>query len=390
MKNTLITLGIGATILGGGNVIDSSINQYVDKGGHYETNIGFDIVKIDKETNEVQYDIWEGESSLIIKATGEYETSERKLLSNTREAISKDKNTTLVIEPIEGGINVDTILHSKPDTNVFTYEIIGWENYDFYYQPALTLQEMAQGDVRPDNIVGSYAVYHKVKKDNQYQTGKAFHIYRPEIIDDNGDRVWGELNFNNGILQVIVPQDFLDNATYPVLVDPTLGRTTCGASNATVATSTLFAFVATSTENGTVDSISLCVDGNGTTIANAKGVLLNFVTNNSTIATNGVSPATLLPASAGGSFTTIAYSSTPSITTGSPYAIGAIGDSTIRYYYDAPGGTQGWVDMSNSYTTPTNTGGDSPSTRRMSHYITYTVSGGGSAPPVIETPIILD
>ena len=389
MKNTLITLGIGATILGGGNVIDSSINQYVDKGGHYETFIGEDKVKIDKDSNEVEYYIWGGENILKIKAIGDYEKSERKLLSNTREALSKDKSTTLIIEPIEGGINVDTILHKKPDTNVFSYELTGWEEYNFAYQFPLTPEEIAQGDVRPDNVVGSYAVYHKTKKDNGYKTGKAFHIYRPEIIDDNGDRVWGELNFNNGVLQVFVQQEFLDNAKYPVLVDPTLGQTSCGASNSTHTTPTMFAIVATSTQDGTVDSISMCIDGNGVGTVNVKGVLLAYVPNNSTILANGVSPSALLPSTAGGSFTTIAYSSSPSITTGTGYAIAGVADATVRYYYDSPGGTQGWTDPTNSYATPQNTGAENVATRRQSHYITYTVSGGGGSPVSEEESLMI-
>lgn len=390
MKNTITTIGIATVILGGGTVIDSEINQYEDKGGHYEISIDENKVKIDKDTNEVQYDIWGGENNLKIKAVGEYDKSERKLLSNTREAVSKDKNTTLIIEPIDGGINVDTILHNKPDTNVFSYELIGWEDYDFWYQPALTQEEIASGDVRPDNVIGSYAVYHKTKKDNEYKTGKAFHIYRPEIIDNSGDRVWGELSFNNGILKVFVPQDFLDKANYPVKVDPTLGQTSCGASNSTHTTPTMFAFVATSTANGTVTSISMCIDGNGVGTVNAKGVLLDYVPNNSTIVANGVSPSALLPSSAGGTFTEITYSSSPSITTGSGYAIAGIADATVRYYYDNPGGTMGWTDPTNNYTTPQNTGPENVATRRQSHYITYTTGGGGGSPPITSDLIIFD
>jgi len=38
----------------------------------------------------------------------------------------------------------------------------------FYYQGPLTEEEIAQGIVRPEEVVGSYAVYHESKKDREY------------------------------------------------------------------------------------------------------------------------------------------------------------------------------------------------------------------------------
>lgn len=134
----------------------------------------------------------------------------------------------------ENGHEFEWILPKKPKSNVLT-ATIQTKELDFFYQPALTEQEIAEGASRPDNIVGSYAVYHKTGRNNivggkEYKTGKAFHIYRPEAVDAVGARAWCELNLDDvaGVLTVTVPQKFIDTAVYPVVVDPTFGYTSQG------------------------------------------------------------------------------------------------------------------------------------------------------------------
>lgn len=46
-------------------------------------------------------------------------------------------------------------------------------------------------------------------------------IKRPYIYDFTGRGVWGSQTYDNGVLTVIIPQDFVDSATYPIYVDPT-------------------------------------------------------------------------------------------------------------------------------------------------------------------------
>src|SRR3989304_956204 len=92
----------------------------------------------------------------------------------------------------------EAILQEKPLSNVFNFQLTGTENLNFFYQPALTQQEIDEGAERPENVVGSYAVYHKTKgvmndeSGMEYKVGKALHIYRPKVTDANGDRVWGK------------------------------------------------------------------------------------------------------------------------------------------------------------------------------------------------------
>ena len=131
---------------------------------------------------------------------------------------------------------IEIELKSKPATNVFDFTITGAENLDFFYQPELTTEEIAERAFRPENVVGSYAVYHKTKANHRvgntnYATGKAYHIYRPKAIDANGAETGAELSYTNGALSVTVPQKFLDDAVYPVRVDPTFGYTSIGATD---------------------------------------------------------------------------------------------------------------------------------------------------------------
>lgn len=147
--------------------------------------------------------------------------------------------------PVEG-IEYEFVIYQNPYTNTFTIPIES-KNLEFLYQPPLD-EELDSKDYdslnsthaikdgivdthRPENIVGSYAVYHTSKTGNEYKAGKAFHIYRPKVIDDNENEVWAELNIENGNITITVPQDFLEKATYPVTVDPTFGYTSEGGSS---------------------------------------------------------------------------------------------------------------------------------------------------------------
>jgi hypothetical protein len=139
----------------------------------------------------------------------------------------------------------EIVLSSKPKSNIFTLPFTT-KDLVFYYQPPLT-QELDPKEYdsiteteawkdgklsvsRPENVVGSYAVYHASKSGGVYGTGKAFHIYRPWAEDVKGVRVWCSLKVEKDTFTITVPQIFLDKAVYPVVVDPTFGYTSIGAS----------------------------------------------------------------------------------------------------------------------------------------------------------------
>lgn len=207
-----------------------------------------------KDRPEVRFKKWNGEVDMGVSYAGVEAKAEK---TSGDKVIWKNANNTseeVHAYPIQakaglqdGGFEIEVVLNEKPNTNKFDFKIDGAEDLDFLYQPPLNEEYPDRGcsateckfanhtTSRPENVVGSYAVYHKNKRDHilgqtNYGTGKAYHIYRPKAIDANGREQWAELHYENGILSVTVPQEFLNAASYPVIVDPTFGYTTAGAS----------------------------------------------------------------------------------------------------------------------------------------------------------------
>jgi hypothetical protein len=112
----------------------------------------------------------------------------------------------------------DCILKKEPESNVISLRMEGAENFDFFRQPDF---------VEEPFLKGSYAVYKKNTMVGE-GTGKLCHIHRPEIIDARGRRCWGELSVVGNELRITIPEQWLGEAKYPVVVDPTLGTTTVG------------------------------------------------------------------------------------------------------------------------------------------------------------------
>ncbi|MGE5041462.1 MAG: hypothetical protein ACM3IJ_01005 [Candidatus Levyibacteriota bacterium] len=109
--------------------------------------------------------------------------------------------------------DLDILLKEKPRTNVFTY------NLDLSnLEPKLIEKGPSE------EFSNSYAFYPQDKTNN-----KAFHIYRPKVIDAKGKTTWGKLDIHTGnalsadTLSVTVDQQWLSEASYPVIVDPTVG-----------------------------------------------------------------------------------------------------------------------------------------------------------------------
>ena len=182
---------------------------------------------------------WDNEANFSMRFLDDYdagilEDDDEKVVWKGKEYTARmyEKDT----DDEDGGFEFDIFLEKKPKNNVFDFSIQHKE-LDFFYQGELTDEEKKDGANRPENVIGSYAVYHKTKKHNfsnkHYRTGKAFHIYRPYAEDSNGVKEWCELNIDEkkGLLSVTVPKEYLNKASYPVVVDPTFGYTTAGSSS---------------------------------------------------------------------------------------------------------------------------------------------------------------
>jgi hypothetical protein len=147
-------------------------------------------------------------------------------------ACSDDINIALYhIDDPEGGQEFNIVLNSKPIGNQLQFALEDSGNVSYLFQPALANEneDGSRWEKKPSGIVynqpeigiGSYAVYRNDTPIN-YDTGKTYrlgkigHLYRPQVQDANGIKVWAELNIDDGLLTVTIPQDFLDNAAYPV------------------------------------------------------------------------------------------------------------------------------------------------------------------------------
>lgn len=170
---------------------------------------------------------WDNETNFSIRR----DNGARSYKTVNGKVVAESQKEDVVIYELDdigedGGLEVELHLKEKPDTNAFEFTL-QTKGLDFFYQPALTQEEIEQGASRPENVVGSYAVYHKTKKNNrvggkEYKTGKAFHIYRPYCTDVAGKGVYADIeliiNGESGILRKTVPQEFLNNAVYPVII----------------------------------------------------------------------------------------------------------------------------------------------------------------------------
>ena len=378
---------VSATVLalgGGGTIIaDNQINPYTDKIDRVEMltiadvpDAGEQKVELMKDKPEVRFKKWNGEVDLGLTYDAVKSTGNRPFLSDKMEY--KDTKQEVFAYPLTDGFEIEVILKEKPKTNVVSFTLDNYENLDFWYQPVLTQQEIDEGSSRPENIVGSYAVYSKEKANHivgqtNYATGKVGHIFRPKIIDSVGTKVWGDLHIENGILSVTIPQVFLDNAVYPVLVDPTFGYTGIGASTNGSGTDNMRATRFASPENGTVSKLT--VYGNRITgTPSFKGVMMNDDAN-FTLLTNGVASGVAVPASAAWTDTT--FSTPPNISNGVNYYLGAvISANYFVIYFDEFTAFNSLYDGTNSYTTPQDAGSQATDDWKNSIYATYTASGG--------------
>jgi len=138
----------------------------------------------------------------------------------------------------EEGFKFIWYLKEKPESNIVEFTLQS-KGVDFYYQPELSQEAKDRGDIRPENVVGSYAIYHSTKggmndsRGMEYKCGKVGHIFRPHLYDADGKECWGILHIDKeaGTYTVEIPQEFLDNAVYPIKSNDTFGYTSLGGTD---------------------------------------------------------------------------------------------------------------------------------------------------------------
>jgi hypothetical protein len=225
------------------------------------------------EDNNVSLSFWKGESEIKIGYAVRNESFNKKTINSS--VVEWDYNNKKIRSYIleNGDYEYDIYLKENPSNSIFNF-YLDLKNLNAYYQLPLNEEIFDKGWIvnethaidekgllrahRPVNIVGSYAIYHPYKRDNQYKTGKVFHIYRPLIIDSKGNTDYGILNYDSDMkmLSINVSREYLDDAVYPVIIDPTFGNTVAGASGWTISDDDVFGFEASPINNGILDNIT--------------------------------------------------------------------------------------------------------------------------------------
>lgn len=330
---------------------------------------------------------------LITAATGtETKTAEEKIQWNNGKIGAEIFNLEKSEQHPQGALEFNVILKEKPALNNIDFSL-QFKDAEFIRQPPLTEcigidgivtateteGKDAGGNIihrRPENVVNSYAVYLATPRTNEtdgkkYRTGKIAHIYRPIITDSNGKACYGELKISadKTTLSIIIPQDFLDAAIYPVFIDPTFGYTTAGASSAALSFSVADVGATTILSLGATENnkrvTAIYAYGSG---GDCSGAIYDLPSGAGTAPNTRYGSASLidLPASAGWNSVAVAIE----ILAGKDYCVATGIYNTATLYYDAGSGNERSAASAN--TLPTTWTHSNYSANKYSQYAEYT------------------
>jgi len=375
-------------------------NSFVSKEKEFETEIG-DVKQVDFFP-QFKVKRWDNECNFSIRLVNS-DLDVPKIVVE-KDKIKYIKNKVEVHSyPIgelgkEGSeYEFEVILKEKPASNKleFTIETKGLK---FEYQPELTQEEINRGRSRPENVIGSYAVFHESKSGNylggqNYRAGKAFHIYRPKIIDSKGNWVWGELNINvaKKLQTVTIPQNFLDKAVYPIrhASGETIGYTSIGASLEAASADYKFGSLAAAVENGTALTISFYPKKGSYDDGPLRLAILEYVSGTTF---KLIEQSAELSSPTYNSWNTYdLVTQTQTITNGEIYLIAQWGTEYSMAWDTSAGST---MFVSAAYTNGVSTWG-SPGTEHTidingdsiySHYVTYSAAGPSSSVSPSQSP----
>jgi hypothetical protein len=373
----------------------------------YKSENTFSVVEIgDSKQQEFYPQVkimrWDNESNFSIRLSSDLGTQE--IIDDKISWASSDLSSLFYEKPVDdqnefGAFEFEVILQKPPKSNVLEFTL-EYKELVAYYQPALTQEQVdlrynnylavCSGNdttplytkeeyryqIRPENIVGSYAFYHTHKTNNQYTTGKAFHIYRPYAIDNKGDKIWCGLfiDLDKKIATITIPQKWIDTAEYPITIDPTIGNTHAGTSYESMGTDYCYLSKDSADDYYSCDSFYAYVKGN--TGCYYKGIIGD---NGGELVTNSITNGVSVPTSTA-AWKYFNYVSKPLLVSGCNYWLAAIDNGGyLSVAYDTGSSETGGYDY-NNYTSPTdmyfNYWGDT--TELMSIYCnTTTVSASG-------------
>ena len=162
------------------------------------------------------------------------------------------KDTDVFHIDADGRFKWDIEFVTKPDSNVFKWEMKHSKELNFFYQRELTQSEIDEGLKITDGLVGSYSVYCS-KRNNKYKIGKLCDIHKPICIDSSGRKIDADLVIDKGNIIITIPQEYIDTAVYPMTLDPTIGFS--GTPN-TYANTSNVSYVTTGSSSGSMTASS--------------------------------------------------------------------------------------------------------------------------------------
>ena len=305
-----------------------------------------------------------------------------------------------------GGFEFEVWLPARPAANVIEFSL-RHKGLNFEFQPSLD-DEYPRGlpagieAHRPENVVGSYAVYHASRANGRYTTGKAFHLYRPWAEDRIGVRVWCDLSIDGpgNRLTVTVPQAFLDAAVYPVLIDPTLGYTSVGGSDVGLSPSFVCGFGLTSTagfamtESGTATQVQFYATSNFSGTGGAAPTTLGIYQEGTNYPGALVANASEITInSASGVFAWHVAAISASLTSGVEYWMGmnhnTVGSSDFKWKYDSATDAMKFISSTYSAGSLADPYPSSASvfSAKSSCYVDYTAAGGATPKGPLGNPL---
>ena len=172
----------------------------------------------------------------------------------------------------DGRLEYEIILAKCPESGSIVLDLSYPEGLVFHYQPALTQEDVEWGIERPENVIGSYAVYWS-RRNNEFKTGKFCHIYRPKATDAEGSEFWLDqyIDPDAKTWAISLSKECIKKAVFPLIIDPTVGLDTQGATTFGHNTQYAVACFDTSTSAGTASKIKAYVkNGHSISVVNIK------------------------------------------------------------------------------------------------------------------------
>jgi len=150
----------------------------------------------------------------------------------------------------------------------WSFKLVGWENFDFFYQPPLK-------NINPDGstweyddeinkkglcfrsaeMSGGWVIYHKTKINNKYATGQFGTIAVIKLISSDGRVIKLSPEINNGIYTINAPINLIKDFKYPLKFNDQFGLNTVGASTFTDCSDYFEAVIVTNAPAGQITKV---------------------------------------------------------------------------------------------------------------------------------------